>query len=113
MFTEELYFEFTRILIICLKRWDYMGNKINKKIEVPLDIDLSQVVNGYNSNSYKYNLYGVYNHFGGNRHGGHYTCNIKNANGKWYTFNDTQVNEINDRQVVSDKAYCFFYRKKK
>ena len=108
-----IFWNLPEILIICLKRWDYMGNKINKKIEVPLDIDLSQFVNGYNSNSYKYNLYGVYNHFGGNRHGGHYTCNIKNANGKWYTFNDTQVNEINDRQVVSDKAYCFFYRKKK
>ena len=27
-------------------------------------------------------------------HGGHYTANIKNPNGKWYSFNDTAVNEI-------------------
>ena len=45
--------------------------------------------------------------------GGHYTAAAKNANGKWYLFNDTQVTEITDleRTIITPKAYCLFYRK--
>ena len=48
----------------------------------------------------------------GNSMGGHYTAFIKNANKKWYHFNDTRVNEIKESSVISNKAYCLFYRKK-
>ena len=44
--------------------------------------------------------------------GGHYTACVKNANGKWYEFNDTMVNEISEDKIISVKSYCFFYRKK-
>ena len=38
----------------------------------------------------------------------------KNANGKWYRFNDANIMEIkNINEIVTDKAYCLFYRKKK
>ena len=67
---------------------------------------------GYKKESYYYELYGVCNHSGGVL-GGHYTSYVKNANGKWYHFNDTTVTEITDpTQIISPKAYCFFYRKK-
>ena len=45
--------------------------------------------------------------------GGHYFAYVKNANGKWYCFNDTNVKEINEKDIVSNKAYSLFYRKKK
>jgi ubiquitin C-terminal hydrolase len=45
--------------------------------------------------------------------GGHYTAYIKNANDKWYIFNDTQVNEIKEDSIITAQAYCLFYRKKK
>ena len=35
------------------------------------------------------------NHMG-NAQGGHYTANIKNSNGKWYNFNDTNITEIQE-----------------
>ena len=98
--------------IICLKRWSNNGRKIHKNVNVSSHIDLSKFVRGYNAKSYKYDLYGVYNHWGSS-FGGHYTGNIQNANGKWYTFNDTSVIEIKDTDVVSNNSYCFFYRKKK
>ena len=41
-----------------------------------------------------------------------YTSYIKNANGKWYLFNDRAVNEVKQESVVSPKAYVLFYRKK-
>jgi len=37
---------------------------------------------------------------------------VKNANGKWYLFNDGTVTEANPLQLISSKAYCLFYRKK-
>ena len=59
-----------------------------------------------------YDLYGVSNHSGGVL-GGHYTSYVKNANGIWYHFNDTDVSEVHlTDSIVSTKAYCLFYRKK-
>ena len=38
---------------------------------------------------------------------------IKNANGNWYHFNDTNVSQItNLDELITTKAYCLFYRKK-
>ena len=58
-----------------------------------------------------YNSFGTGNH-SGNTSGGHYTANIKNANGNWYNFNDTFVNPIPENNVISGHTYCLFYRKK-
>jgi ubiquitin C-terminal hydrolase len=46
--------------------------------------------------------------------GGHYSATIKNANGKWYNFNDTIVKEItiNGDMISGNTPYCLFYRKK-
>ena len=56
-------------------------------------------------------LFGVANHIG-NAMGGHYYAYIKGASGKWYEFNDTVVRPIKENEVVSQKGYVFFYRKK-
>jgi ubiquitin C-terminal hydrolase len=107
-----IFWNLPNILIIDLKRWSETGVKINKHIEAPMvDADFSAHVRGYNKHSNIYDLYGVCNHSGGAL-GGHYTAYVKNANGKWYEFNDTSVKEIDDTQIVTSKSYCFFYRKK-
>lgn len=108
-----IFWSLPNILIIDLKRWTQTGRKINKLISVDLmNVDLSSYVKGYDSASYIYDLYGVANHSGGSD-GGHYTACIKNANGRWYEFNDTFVREINTEHIISSKSYCFFFRKKK
>lgn len=107
-----IFWSLPEVLIIGLKRWGNNGGKITKNVDIPFDLDLSSFVKGYNATSYKYELYGVYNHWGGS-FGGHYTGNILNANGKWYTFNDTNVIEIAENNVISVNSYCLFYRKKK
>ena len=44
--------------------------------------------------------------------GGHYTAYVKNANGKWYHFNDTSVSEVGIiDSIISPKAYVLFYRR--
>ena len=109
------FWSLPNILIIDLKRWNGGNNhnKNQKNVEIPLtNVDFSKYVKGYNAASYVYDLFGVCNH-GGGVHGGHYTAYTKNANGKWYEFNDTNVTEIPETNVISPRSYCLFYRKKK
>jgi ubiquitin C-terminal hydrolase len=107
------FWSFPNILVIDFKRFNFKNQKNQILISFPLDdLDLSKYVIGYKKNSYKYELYGICNHSGG-VHGGHYTAYVKNANGKWYHFNDTSVSEVGIiDSIISPKAYCLFYRKK-
>jgi ubiquitin C-terminal hydrolase len=109
------YWSMPNILVIDLKRFNTFNynNKNQILVNFPLtDLDLSKYVIGYKKDSYVYDLYGICNHSGGT-FGGHYTAFVKNANGKWYHFNDTSVNEVtNTEQLITPMAYCFFYRKK-
>jgi len=102
------------ILVMDLKR-NNANNIYNKNqilVDFPLtDMNLSSYVIGYKKESYIYDLYGVCNH-SGTTYGGHYTAFVKNANGNWYHFNDTNVTQVTQEQIVTSKAYCFFYRKK-
>jgi ubiquitin carboxyl-terminal hydrolase 8 len=100
------------ILVIDIKRFNYKNQKNQILVTFPTEnLDLSKYVSGYNKNLYIYDLYAVCNH-SGSVLGGHYTSFIKNANDKWYQYNDTLVSEISIKQIVTSKAYCFFYRKK-
>jgi ubiquitin carboxyl-terminal hydrolase 8 len=107
------FWSFPNILVIDFKRFNNSSQKNQILITFPLDdLDLSNYVIGYKKDIYKYELYGVCNHSGGVM-GGHYTAYVKNANGKWYHFNDTTVSEVGlPDSIVSSKAYVLFYRKK-
>jgi len=108
-----LFWSFPNILAIDLKRFNSRFQKNQIYVNFPLDdLDLSSYVIGYKKETYKYELYGVCNHSGGVM-GGHYTSYVKNANGKWYHFNDTSVSEVGlSESIISPKAYVLFYRKK-
>jgi len=107
------FWSFPNILVIDFKRFNNRFQKNQTLITFPLEnLDLSNYVIGYKKESYKYDLYGVCNHSGGVM-GGHYTAYVKNANGKWYHFNDTNVSEVSvPESVISPKAYVLFYRKR-
>ena len=99
------------ILVIDFKRFNNQSKKNQILITFPNDLDLSKYVIGYKPDSYKYQLYGVCNH-SGSVLGGHYTSFIKNANEKWYHFNDNEVTELGSNDsIVSPKAYVLFYKK--
>jgi len=106
-----LFWSLPNILIIDLKRFTNTGKKRQELVNIPLtNIDLSAYIVGYKQSSYKYNLYGVCNHSGGTM-GGHYTATILKEDGKWYNYNDTNVTHVQDRRVISSKAYCLFLKK--
>lgn len=108
-----IFWSLPNIMVLTIKRFTNSNKKNNSYVEFPLNnLNLSKYVKGYSSNSYIYDLYGVCNHLGGPS-GGHYTSFVKNANNKWYHFNDTNVNEIQEEEkIVGSQAYCFFYRKR-
>jgi len=107
------FWSFPNILVIDFKRFNSRNQKNQILIDFPLDnLDLSNYVIGYKKTSYVYELYGICNH-SGSAFGGHYTSYVKNANGKWYQFNDTNVIEVSSTEsIISPKAYVLFYRKK-
>ena len=108
------FWNMPNVLIITLKRFSLDGShKINDLIDFPLEnLNLSKYIIGYNSDSYLYDLYGVCNHMG-NVTGGHYTAFVKNADDKWIHYDDTNIQIVdNPNDVVSNMAYCLFYRKK-
>jgi ubiquitin carboxyl-terminal hydrolase 2/21 len=107
------FWNFPDILVIDIKRFNSQNRKNQIMIDFPLDnLNLSKYVIGYNKDSYIYDLYGVCNH-SGSVMGGHYTSFVKNANGKWYHCNDTSISEVAIvHQIITPKAYCFFYRKR-
>jgi ubiquitin carboxyl-terminal hydrolase 8 len=106
------FWSFPNILVIDLKRFNTKNQKNQVLVSFPIDdLDLTKYVIGYKKESYHYELYGVCNH-SGNVLGGHYTAHVKNANNKWYHFNDTSISEVGlIDSIVSPKAYCLFYRK--
>lgn len=107
------FWSFPNILAIDFKRFNNRFQKNQINITFPIDnLDLTDYVIGYKKENFNYELYGVCNHSGGVM-GGHYTSYVKNANGKWYHYNDTFVSEVGiNETIISPKAYVLFYRKK-
>lgn len=99
------------VLIIFLKRYNNNMTKIETVIDFPIDtLDMEKYVRGYDRSSYKYSLYAISNH-GGGLGGGHYWSYVKNLDDNWYKFNDSVVTTLPADNLVSDKAYCLFYKK--
>lgn len=97
------------ILVVAFKRFVSPNFKKHTMVEFPLQ-NLS-IPYENDTKTGCYDLFAIVNHFGLTL-GGHYTAFIKNANGKWYHYNDTIVEEVCEDKLVSNRAYCLFYRKK-
>ena len=107
-----MFWSMPSIMVIDLKRFNRNNQKNQSLVTFQLEsFDVSDYIIGYKKENYIYDLYAICNHMGGVL-GGHYTSFVKNANGKWYHFNDTNVSEItNLNDLITPKAYCLFYRK--
>ena len=110
-FKSLSFWTLPKVLIVFFKRFDNHQRKLNYQIDFPLEnLDMSKYVSGYNKSKFKYDLVAVSNHMGGCS-GGHYFAYCKNADSKWYKFDDNVVSTSADleKRVVSPMAYCLFY----
>lgn len=114
-----VYWSLPDVMILDIKRFEFNETtfsfvKNQTAIKIPVEnVDFSKYVEGYNKESYVYDLYGICNHHG-DENFGHYTSTVKTANSKWYNFNDTNVKEVSipKSEIVGNTPYCLFYRKK-
>ena len=110
-FKSLSFWTLPKVLIVFFKRFDNNQRKLNYKIDFPLEnLDMSKYVSGYNKSTFKYDLVAVSNHMGGCS-GGHYFAYCKNADLKWYKFDDNVVSTSAEleKRIVSPMAYCLFY----
>jgi len=126
VFIEHCYWKLPMIMIVCLKRFNNYGRKINNYLTMALDnksqdgmfsivIDMSPYVESHTvGDSNTYEVYGFCIHSGGTL-GGHYFSVVKNASGKWYIYNDQSVKLINNPDTdipnLYSKSYCLFMKK--
>ncbi|KAF8705250.1 peptidase C19 family, partial [Rhizoctonia solani] len=121
------------VLIIHLKRFSFKGpftDKLETLVDFPLkDLDLTNYMpppltpnmdkDGLERFSpqdpraqippYKYELYGVANHFG-SLSSGHYTAFVK-SRGKWMYCDDSRITPAEPKEVVGKPAYILFYKR--
>ena len=119
VYKRLVYWSLPEIMVIDIKRFEYNYNtdsfvKNQSNIKIPIEnVSFSKYVEGYNKDSYVYDLYGICNHHGDEKFG-HYTSTIKTADSRWFNFNDSTVKEIHIKgsEIIGNTPYCLFYRKK-
>ena len=106
-----------KVLILNLKRFKMSrySTKLTSFVDYPVtDLDMAQYIIGPHTaqHSLLYDLYAVVIHYGG-MGGGHYIAYALNPiDLNWYEFNDSRVNKIDIKHLVTKDAYVLFYRLK-
>ena len=103
------------VLVLHLKRFDNYGQKIQRFIRYPMELDMGKyVVNPQKSSTLeggtKYRLYSILIHNGYSSDSGHYYSFLKSEKG-WYEMNDSYVERVQDNYAMNQAPYMFFYKK--
>ena len=108
------------VLIIQIKRFklketnsffssSYQNKKNDCYIDYPIILDLEPYICGPKTESNKYELFSISQHYG-SLSSGHYTALCKNR-GKWYSFDDESVYKEDEKAVINKAAYLLFYKR--
>jgi len=105
-----------KVLTIQLKRFNFgimtNGEKVNKPISFPFDLELGS----YTSNPNKpasYRLYALTVHSGASMKSGHYFTYGRNMGSNlWYRFDDESVSQVSQDIVARAQAYLLYYEMK-
>jgi hypothetical protein len=106
--TNTISTELPFVLNLLLQRYATEGKKINTKIEIPVDLDLSQFnspsskTSSSSTNDNIYNLAAVIVHEGTSLEKGHYKAYIRRnmSEKEWYECNDKTVKRVKDMDSV-------------
>ena len=122
---QSLLISFPKILIINLKRIGENENFYDRNIEIPMNLELKNIIDNNNNQNkkYKYELTGFIKHFG-EAHSGHNIAICKNFfDDNWYIFDDSNVHfiknsnnnmnnnefKISDNNITIDTSNSFLY----
>jgi ubiquitin C-terminal hydrolase len=100
----------SNVIIILLKRYSNRSKK-DDFVEFPLQLDLDDYLVDYEKKGKNYSLSAICIQ-SGSLGGGHYYAMCKNElDGKWRQYNDTNVRDIDEDELLRQKPYCLFYRR--
>lgn len=99
------------VLCIQLKRFNVMGGKLSKQIQISQNLELRKhlAIQGDPNQSCSYKLVSMVTHLGGSASGGHYTAIGLAPNGNYYHFDDSCVSNVSTENVLRTNAYVLFY----
>lgn len=99
------------VLCIQLKRFNVMGGKLSKQIQISQNLDLRKHLAAQcdPNQSCNYKLVSMVTHLGGSASGGHYTAIGLAPNGNYYHFDDSCVSNVSIDNVLRTNAYVLFY----
>lgn len=99
------------VLCIHLKRFNVMGGKLSKQIQISQNLDLQKhLAKACEPNqSCYYKLVSMVTHLGGSASGGHYTAIGLTPSGNYCQFDDSCVSTISTESVLRTNAYVLFY----
>jgi ubiquitin C-terminal hydrolase len=95
-----------KILIISLKRFSDDMNKNNKKVEIPLELNLNKYLLTKNT-SYKLKSVAIHQ---GTLNNGHYYAIVEKEN-RWFEIDDLNVKLLDDPTRYYEQGYVYFYVK--
>ncbi|XP_034239032.1 ubiquitin carboxyl-terminal hydrolase 36-like [Thrips palmi] len=96
-----------KVLICYLKRFNANGTKIFKNISVQETLSVSDFME--TGTPCNYSMFGSILHGGKRSKIGHYVTVVKN-NEKFYQFNDSQVQQVTENELLTNKGYIYFYK---
>ena len=102
---QEVTFQSSEVLILCLKRFDYSG----KGTKNPIGVRTPLVLN-YQHKSYR--LRSQVDHVGATPRSGHYVTH-KVVDGEVVTFSDTKITKARDNVLESKQSYLVIYSEEK
>lgn len=99
------------VLCIQLKRFNVMGGKLGKQIQISQNLDLTKHLakSSEQNQNCSYRLVSMVTHLGGSASGGHYTAIGITPNGNFCHFDDSCVSPISTENVLRTNAYVLFY----
>ncbi|XP_050371388.1 ubiquitin carboxyl-terminal hydrolase 17-like [Argentina anserina] len=107
--------EAPNILTIVLKRFQSRNfEKLDKPVRFPEVLNLSPYMDGSSDKSSVYNLYAVVVHLDimNAAYSGHYICYVKNSRGNWFKIDDSSVEPVELKRVLSEGAYMLLYARR-
>ena len=87
--------------------------KSDNFIDIPFSFDFKEFCENKNFDDLNYELIATINHYGRTSRSGHYIAYCKNYyDQKWYSFNDSMVSEIDEKNVINNQTIIVLYQKK-